>query len=801
MRTSGRWRNTATFLAALAFLFTCARAAAQATVTITSNRSPAVTMEPCPVCDVAPLAITISRTGPTDEALNVGLTSSGVAIAGVDYMALPDPVTIPKGHSSVIFHLSALDDHLAEGPEVAEISITPVNAAYEIGTPGTLQAVIADDERDAPSERLDITVPQNGATFASGTASIKLEAIAVSTSREIDIPVEFYANGTLIGKSSPLTFGRPPIPWLPRTHEFEWLSPADGNYTLTARVPAKPGAWLDSPPITITVGKGDDTPTVSIVATFRVAEEDSAPTLRPMVFRGEFTISRTGPTTAEQPVYLHVSGTAAPGKDYTALPFLVSIPAGAASTKVQVAAIPDKIAEPLETVVVEISNCPPDNLPIRPPCYLFSIDPSHSRDTVFIRDDGITRATIEITAPQNGAHFTTGEPVTIDATAIDISGVITSVDFYAGNQKIGSSQIHFIVEPPPGSPIHHTFTWAGAPAGTHTLTVKGTPLGALPVVSPPVTITVGSNQPPQGRITSPAPGAQIPFGAPLEITASATDPDGYVDYAEFFADGHKLGDVHLNFLVPPPPGETQVFSFTWNDVSPGSHVLSVRFRDDDLATALTAPVNITVTTDDGLPVITVVPADPFAVEPAAGNPATNKAIFRLRRSGSAAAALSVNFTLSGSATNGTDYAQLPIAATFPTGDATVPVVVDPLADNLAEGRETVILTVEPQFDDGPTRYHVGHHRRAAAIIADASWHVPQPGVQHCSPVANGLFHLCFPATLSPAFRIEASQDFLHWETVQEAVAVDGEIHFIDPDAPNLPKRFYRMADDPAAAGP
>ena len=122
------------------------------------------------------------------------------------------------------------------------------------------------------------------------------------------------------------------------------------------------------------------------------------------------------------------------------------MPAGAASSTVEVVAIPDNIPEPLETVIAEVSNCPPNGLDT--PCFDFDIDPSHQRDTVFIRDDGITRATLEITAPLNGAHFTTGQDIRIDCTAIDIDGAITLVDFYAGDQKIGESHLLFLVQPP-----------------------------------------------------------------------------------------------------------------------------------------------------------------------------------------------------------------------------------------------------------------------------------------------------------------------------------------------------------------
>ncbi len=539
--------------------------------------------------------------------------------------------------------------------------------------------------------------------------------------------------------------------------------------------------------------------TVSITATSRIAEEDSAPTMRPAVLRGAFTISRTGSTAQSQPVYLLVSGTAQPGTDYTALSFMVSIPAGSASVVVPVEAIPDKLAEPLETVVVEISNCPPG--PILPPCYDFEIDPAHQQDTVFVRDDGITRASLEITEPDNGSRFSTGGEIIISATALDIEGAITAVEFYAGDHKIGSSELYFFVQPPPGTPIYHTMTWTGAPAGTHTLTVRAAPFAGTAIVSAPVTITVGGNATPRVVLTSPASGAQIPAGTAVEITATATDPDGYTSAAEFFANGHKIGEVTLHFLIAPPPGETQTYTFVWHDAPPGTQVLSARVHDDTGGTGASAPVTIVITSGDALPTITAHPLDPFAVEPATGFP-LNHGSFRLRRHGSTAGGLSVNYSMHGTATNGTDYTTLNGTATFSAGLANTVVTFSPLADTLAEGRETVILQVEPQFDDGPERYHAGLRRRAVAIIADRTW-LPHPGGEICSPLGHGLFHLCFraPAAVAPGFRIEATADFKVWETVHEAASIDDALHFVDPDTQGKARRFYRMVEDPAAASP
>ena len=67
--------------------------------------------------------------------------------------------------------------------------------------------------------------------------------------------------------------------------------------------------------------------------------------------------------------------------------------------------------------------------------------------------------------------------------------------------------------------------------------------------------------------------------------------------------------------------------------------------------------------------------------------------------------LTVSFTLTGTATNGTDYQNLPLTAAFLAGQDTVDVVVTPIVDNLTEDSETVILTLTnaaPYVLDTPT---------------------------------------------------------------------------------------------------
>jgi hypothetical protein len=55
-----------------------------------------------------------------------------------------------------------------------------------------------------------------------------------------------------------------------------------------------------------------------------------------------------------------------------------------------------------------------------------------------------------------------------------------------------------------------------------------------------------------------------------------------------------------------------------------------------------------------------------------------------------ASPLTVSFTLTGTATNSTDYQNVASSVTFRAGQATVDVVVTPLVDGTTEGTESVI---------------------------------------------------------------------------------------------------------------
>jgi hypothetical protein len=119
------------------------------------------------------------------------------------------------------------------------------------------------------------------------------------------------------------------------------------------------------------------------------------------------------------------------------------------------------------------------------------------------------------------------------------------------------------------------------------------------------------------------------------------------------------------------------------------------------------------------PLPTVLPTVNLAVtEAEARESGTNNGIkpgrFTLTRTGDLNSELTVDYTISGTATNGIDYQRLSGRATFSRGSATTLIDVVPIQDNLVEPNETVILNLV-----GSNNYQLGTNRSGVVTIIDA----------------------------------------------------------------------------------
>jgi hypothetical protein len=93
---------------------------------------------------------------------------------------------------------------------------------------------------------------------------------------------------------------------------------------------------------------------------------------------------------------------------------------------------------------------------------------------------------VTLTSPTNGASFSSGTNITLQAAASDIDGMVSQVQFLAGTNVLGAVA---------GGPSF-SFLWNGVAAGNYTLTAKATDDQGISTVSAPVNISVATGVPP-----------------------------------------------------------------------------------------------------------------------------------------------------------------------------------------------------------------------------------------------------------------------------------------------------------------
>ncbi len=147
--------------------------------------------------------------------------------------------------------------------------------------------------------------------------------------------------------------------------------------------------------------------------------------------------------------------------------------------------------------------------------------------------------------------------------------------------------------------------------------------------------------------------------------------------------------------------------------------------------ALAATGFVWVTGNVSLPTVTVAASDLTADEWSADSGA-----FVFQRTGSPAVSLAVNIELAGTASNGVDFSFISSPVIIPAGQSQTTVIVSPLADDLAESDETVMLTVLPS-----ATYEVGAASNATVTIRDRpadDWRYSRfTAVERADPTISG----------------------------------------------------------------
>jgi glucose/arabinose dehydrogenase len=243
------------------------------------------------------------------------------------------------------------------------------------------------------------------------------------------------------------------------------------------------------------------------------------------------------------------------------------------------------------------------------------------------------------------------------------------------------------------------------------------------------------------------------------------------------------------------------------------------------------------------PLVTIAATDSNAAE--TGDPGA----FTVIRSGNTTSPLTVTYTVSGSATTGTDYNALSGSVTIPAGAISSQIIVTPIADNVSEGPEQVIVTLT---SNGSSTYFLGAPTSATVTIADKpfdSWKFSkfagnannsQIACDTCDPINSGLSNLLkYSLNMDPMtgsltgvpvvdriagrlriqftrdsqaidlkYEVQGSDNMVSWSTI--ATSLNGQVPsgsafsitettgryrtvtVVDNAAPNAAKRFLRL---------
>ncbi len=122
-------------------------------------------------------------------------------------------------------------------------------------------------------------------------------------------------------------------------------------------------------------------------------------------------------------------------------------------------------------------------------------------------------------------------------------------------------------------------------------------------------------------------------------------------------------------------------------------ILTLSASDDFLVGDAAATVFIF----DDTPLVSITAIDGIAAETNTGQPA-NTGQFQITRTGGLSEPLTVHYTISGTATNGDDYALIAQSIQIPANESSVIITITPINDSISELAETVILSLASSLD-------------------------------------------------------------------------------------------------------
>jgi hypothetical protein len=670
-----------------------------------------------------PGAFTFSRAGGTIGApLVVYFAVNGTAARGIDYTDIPNFITIPAGATSFVLPISPINDAINEDNETVTVGLLPA-PEYTMATTAPQTVTITSEDTGAVGVGFTVAESSGNETVTGPLLSVQLSKVATQP-----VSVNYaVSGGSATGGGVDYTLAAGTITLLPSTNNQSFRitvvndTTAETNETIRVTLSSPVNAVLDGISThTYTIIDDDRFGNVTATATTPNALEAGA-------VPGMFRIQRSGSTVSNLVVEYQILGSASSPADYEPIPSLVTIPIGVSFVDVTITPVDDSTDETNETVTLNLLNAPGGRL----------ASPSDTATVNIIDDDSSANLpTVSIVATDNTASepgsdtgaFTilrTGDTSADLTVSFSVSGTATAADY----SSIGTS--------------------ATIPAGATETTVTITPVDdATAETNETVTVTLTAIDSYRVGIMSHATVVIEDNEVAISIASDGNSSEDGSSTGSFVITrtGNVASDLTVNFVVSGTATRTNDFTaFAPSVVIPaGTNAVSIPVStvDDTAAEGIEtvvvsltagagytvrAPSSATVLILDDEAVVTITATDDTAGEPTASG------VFTISRSGGVVDPLTVFFSVTGTASNGTDYASVPSQAVIPAGTNATALVITPIDDDLVEGPETVSVTLSTN-----SSYALGSPASALITIVDNEVNLP-PSVQLVSPSANSVF--------------------------------------------------------------
>ncbi|MCC7146921.1 MAG: hypothetical protein IT443_10795 [Phycisphaeraceae bacterium] len=684
------------------------------TVTVTANRPSASETDPT---GKGMGQFTITRAGgSTEGGIRVYYSVYGTAEMGADYQAIGKWVEIAAGKTSVTVDVRPIDDAIAEEGETVVLSLHE-DDGYRLGAEATQEATvtIADNEpvvtvtaNKAGGSETDPTGKGMGQFTVTRTGGSTAGAIRVyySVGGTAQVGWDYQVINSWVdiaaGKTT-ATIDVIPVDDLDAEAAETLILTLNEGQTYTMGAPAQRVA-------TVTIA--DNEPTVTVTANKPNASETD-PTGKGM---GQFTVTRTGGSTAAAMTVYYTLQRQAVIMSLGQIYQEVVIAAGKTSATVDLIPKDDAVAEDPEVMVLRLAESSS-----------YRLGPEKQRTaTVTIADN---EPTVTVTANKPNASET-------DPTGKGM-GQFT-VTRTGGSTAAALTVYYTLQHPVVTAGLAQIYQEVVIAAGKTSVTVDVIPKDDAVVEDPEVlvlrlaeyssyrlgpekqrtaTVTIADNEPtvtvtankPNASETDPTGKGMGQFT--LTRTGGTTDQDLQVicivggtaeleyDYMMFAMPKILKGQTSATVMIIPEDDR---------NVENTETVVLMLQASETYRLGTVAQRTATVSIADNEPTVTVKASKATTSESGTGGDGQ----FTLTRSNALLdQPLTVIYEVSGTATAESDYQPLPQYAEIPAGASSVTLDVKAKADLLAEGTETVILTLWQGKD-----YRLGPAAQQAATV-------------------------------------------------------------------------------------